>query len=93
MFLYKDQQATNTIFLACSKLSERPSKTTTYFDLYFYFEVKWPQKGCEWDCEQGTGCHKVIYQYQEIIIRLTKVFSNLALTFFQTMFCKWNIEI
>ena len=54
-----------------------------YFELYLFFEVKWPQNNCEWDYEQETGCQKVIYQHLEIIIRLTKIFLNLALTFFR----------
>ena len=69
--------------LACSELSERSSKTTMYFELYLFFEVKWPQNNCEWDYEQETGCQKVMYQHLEIIIRLTKIFLNLALTFFR----------
>ena len=56
--------------------SGRASKTAMYFDLYCY--VFWP---VFW--HDLTGYHAVIYQQQDIIVRLSKIFLNLALIIFR----------
>ena len=58
LIIYKDQKATYSIFFACSKLSGRLSKTTMSFDLYFYYVIKVPQKGCEQDYKKAIDTIK-----------------------------------